>query len=141
MRLWAFPLLFLPSLALAQGQKYIESQPTFQSEGRNPVSFNVSCATASWTLVIASATISRSTFMESISSNTYSVCLNPVSAPSTQCAQSAVGIELMPTQGYTDYSKASWWCSASSGTITQTIKGVRTQDKGDYGNIGAASQQ
>ncbi len=114
----------------------------FQSEGINPIVFNVSCATASWTVVVASDTIARSTFLQAVSSNTNTICLLPViygSVPtvaiSSQCTTATKGIELPPNTWYTDYSRAGWACAASSGTVSGIIKGVRTRDRGDYGGI------
>ena len=126
----------------------LEVTPMFQSEGFNPLPFNASCATATWTIVIASDTISRSTFLESISSNTNSICLIPFTlgvvptvAVSSQCVTSTKGIELQPNTAYTDYSHAGWACAASSGTVSGTIKGVRTRDSGDYGGINSPEFQ
>ncbi len=134
--------------AAAEGMKYQESQAVYQSEGSNPVTFNVSCATATWTVIIASDTISRSTFMESVSSNTYSICLLPITngtapsvAVSSQCTTSTQGPELIPNSALTDYSRAGWACASSSGTVTQTLKGYRTRDKRDTGWIGASGLQ
>lgn len=136
-----FMASYIPHIVLAQGQKYYEPQPVFQSEGRNPIAFSVNCATATWTLVIASDTISRSTLMESISSNTVSICLSPSVTSSSQCVTGTPGPELSPNSSLTDYSHVAWYCSASSGTTSQTIKGYRTRDKGDYGIIGSAPLQ
>lgn len=137
-----------PRFVLAQNEKFHEPQPVFQSEGRNPITFNVSCATATWTLVVASDTISRSTFMEAISSNTNTVCLLPVAngvaptvAVSSQCTTATQGPELPPNSSLTDYTRAAWYCAASSGTVSNVIKGYRTRDKGDYGNVGALGLQ
>lgn len=124
----------------AEGMKYQESQAVYQSEGSNPVYFNVSCATASWTVVIASDTISRSTFMQSISSNTQNICLSS-STSSQPCDSSAAGPELVPSSALTDYSRAAWACRSVVGTSSQTIKGYRTRDKRDTGWIGASGLQ
>lgn len=135
-------------IAIAEPMKYMESQGVYQSEGSNPSTFNVACATASWTVVITSDTISRSTFMESISSNTNSICLIPVSnnvaptvAVSSQCINVTQGPELAPNSSLTDYSKAAWYCAASSGTVVNYIKGYRTRDLRDTGWIGAKGLQ
>lgn len=137
-----------PHSVMAQGEKYQEPQPVYQSEGRNPIPFRVSCATASWTIVVASDTIARSTFMESISSNTNAICLLPSATMTTpsvsissQCMTATQGPELPPNSSLTDYSRAAWYCAASSGTVANILKGYRTRDKGDYGRIGDASRQ
>ncbi len=134
-----------PRCVVAQGTLNIQPSTVYQSEGRNPVPFSVTCSTPSWTVVVSSDAISRSTFMEAISSNTAAVCLlpftggvTPTVAVSSQCVTATKGIELPPNSAYTDYSKAAWACAASSGTVNQVIKGVRTRDAGDYGNIGNA---
>lgn len=134
--------------AKAEGMKYLESAPMYQSEGSNPVAFNVTCATATWTIIIASDTISRSTLMESIPANTQTICLLPGTtstvpniAISSQCMSSTGGIQLIPSYGLTDYSRAAWFCASSSGTVSGTITGYRTRDKRDYGSIGAAGLQ
>ncbi len=143
----AFAVL-VPRWARAEGMKYQESQAVYQSEGSNPVTFVVSCATATWTIVIASDTISRSTFIESVSSNTNTVCLLPITngvaptvAVSSQCTTATQGPELVPSSSLTDYSRAGWACAASSGTVTNTLKGYRTRDKRDTGWIGASGLQ
>lgn len=125
-----------PRWARAQGMAALESQPVFQSEGRTPVAFAATCSTATWTLVIASDTISRSTFMESIAANTQPICLSPIAAGATQCVSTSAGPELSPNSELTDYSHAAWYCAASSGTTSQALKGYRTRDKGDFGGIG-----
>ena len=137
-----------PRWSRAEGMKYQEAQPVYQSEGSNPITFNVSCATGAWTIVIASDTISRSTFMESISSNTQNICLLPVTngvaptvAISSQCTTASPGPELVPSSSLTDYSRAGWACASSSGTVVNTIKGYRTRDKRDTGWIGASGLQ
>lgn len=134
--------------ANAQNQKYVEPQPVFMSEGRNPLTFNVSCATATWTIIVSSDTIARSTFMQSSSSNTNTICLLPSAtgtAPSvsvsSQCVSATQGPELTPSSALTDYSHAAWYCASSSGTVANTIRGYRTRDKGDYGYIGAPGLQ
>lgn len=138
----------LAVMVRAQGMARLEPVPMFQSEGINPVPFSVSCATASWTLAIASDTISRSTFIESVSSNTNTICLLPVIygvmptvAVSSQCVTATKGIELTPNSAYTDYSHAGWACAASSGTVSNVLKGVRTRDRGDFGGIGSPELQ
>lgn len=135
-------------LALAEPMKYMESQAVYQSEGSNPITFNIACATASWTQVVSSDTISRSTFMESISSNTNSICLLatsnnviPTVAVSSQCINVTKGPELAPNSSLTDYSRAAWYCAASSGTVVNYIKGYRTRDLRDSGWIGATGLQ
>lgn len=135
-------------LAGAEGMKYEFSQAVYQSEGSNPVAFSVSCATASWTVVVASDTISRSTFLESVSSNTTNICLLPVTngiAPSvsvsSQCTTATPGPELPPNSSLTDYSRAGWACASSSGTVSNIIKGYRTRDKRDSGWVGAPGLQ
>jgi hypothetical protein len=137
-----------PRGAMAQGATQNNPAPGFQTEGRNTVTFSVPCATATWTLIIASDTISRSTFLQSISSNTNTICLLPETAGavptvaiSSQCTTNTQGPELSPISALTDYSHSAWWCASSSGTATNTIKGYRTRDKGDYGNIGALGDQ
>lgn len=137
-----------PRWVRAEGMKYQEAQPVFQSEGSNPVTFNVNCATATWTIIIASDTISRSTFMEAISSNTNNVCLLPVTngvapsvAASGQCTTATQGLELAPNSSLTDYSRAGWACAAASGTVVNVIKGYRTRDKRDIGWVGASGLQ
>lgn len=139
----AVSLLGFAGSTRAQGMARLEATPVFQSEGINPIAFSVTCATATWTLAVASDTISRSTFLESVSSNTYQICLLPVVygvmptvAISSQCTTATKGIELTPNSAYTDYSHAGWACASSSGTASGTIKGVRTRDRGDYGGIG-----
>lgn len=137
-----------PRFARAQGMAKQEAMPVFQSEGRNPITFAVACATATWTVVIASDTIARSTFIESISSNTASICLLPIAsatvptvAISSQCVPQTQGTELPPNSALTDYNRSGWACIASSGTATQYLKGYRTRDKGDIGYIGAPGLQ
>lgn len=137
-----------PRGASAEGMMYMQAQATYQSEGSNPVSFNTTCATATWTVVIASDTIARSTFMESISSNTNNICLLPITtgtaptvAISSQCMTSTRGPELVPSSAMTDYSKAGWACASSSGTVSGVIKGYRTRDKRDIGWVGASGLQ
>lgn len=140
----AVAVLAGPRWLMAQGQINQYPAPVFQNEGRDPIAFNVLCATTPWTMAASSDTISRSTFLEATSSNTYAVCLVPGNtAPpaSTRCSTGTVGVELPPNSSYTDYSRAAWWCAASSGTIAQPLKGVRTRDRGDYGNIAAPGKQ
>lgn len=139
---------FAAAAARAEGMKYQEAQAVYQSEGSNPVSFNVNCATATWTIVIASDTISRSTFMESISSNTNNICLLPITngvapsvAVSSQCTTATQGPELVPSSELTDYSRAGWACASASGTVVNVLKGYRTRDKRDTGWIGASGLQ
>ncbi len=124
-----------PRWVRAQGTK--ESQPItmYRAEGRDVVYFNVSCATATWTVVLSSDSIARSTFIQAISSNTQAVCLS--SATSSQnCDSSAAGPELPPTSALTDYGHAGWACKAVTGTSAQRLKGYRARDRGDYGAIG-----
>ncbi len=124
----------VPRWVRAQGMARLETAPIFQSEGRDPVYFNVSCASATWTVIVASDTIARSTFMQSISSNTQAVCLS--SATSSQnCDSNAKGPEIAPTSNFTDYSHAGWACKAVTGTSAQIIKGYRTRDRADFGAI------
>lgn len=124
------------------------SLPVSLSEGFNPITFNVACATATWTLVIASDTISRSTFLENIPENANTICILPVLkgvlptvAISSQCMSATQGVHLPTSAAYTDYSHAGWACASSSGTVTGQISGVRTRDSGDYGLIGASALQ
>ena len=49
--------------AAAQGSLNTAITPVYQSEGRDPVSFFVACATAPWTAVVSSDTIRRSLTM------------------------------------------------------------------------------
>jgi hypothetical protein len=125
-------------MASAQGQRYNDLQGVFQSEGRQRIWFNTACIPGSWTLIISSDTISHSTFMMSISSNTSSVCLSS-SAAAGGCSATTQGPELAPNSWLTDYSHGEWYCESSAGT--QYVKGYRTRDKGDYGNIGATGAQ
>lgn len=121
-----------PLLVGAQGTKEMLPITVYMTEGRNPIYFNVSCATATWTVVVSSDQIARSTFIEAISSNTMNVCLSSTTS-SQACNSSAAGPELVPGQSLTDYSRAAWACKAVTGTAAQTIKGYRTRDQGDYG--------
>lgn len=130
-----------PNSSHAQNEKFREPQPVFQSEGRNPYAFNVSCSTSAWTIVVTSDTIARSTFIESISSNTNNVCLLPgptvpTVAVSSQCTTATQGPELVPSSSLTDYSRAAWYCASSSGTVSNILKGYRTRDVGDAGLVG-----
>lgn len=140
-------LVALASWARAQGMASLEVQPVFQSEGFDPIPFSVSCPTSTWTVVVASDTISRSTFLESITANANTICLLPFQlgvvptvAVSSSCVTAAKGIELTPASSYTDYTHVGWAC-ISSGTVTNVIKGVRTRDSGDYGMISAPEFQ
>ena len=136
-------LALMPGLVHAQGALQEQETPTFESEGFNPIPFNVACATASWTVVVASDTISRSTFFENIpenSSNT--ICLlpftggvTPTVAISSQCISVTKGVHLPMAAAITDYTHAGWACASSSGTVTEQISGYRTRDSGDYGDI------
>ena len=136
-------LAFVPCLGHSQGMDQIQVMPVFESEGFNPIAFNVACATASWTQVVSSDTISRSTFFENIpenSSNT--ICLLPFTGGvlptvsiSSQCVSVTKGIHLPMGAGITDYTHAGWACASSSGTVTEQISGYRTRDSGDYGGI------
>lgn len=134
---------FGPRFVLAQSEKFQENQSVYQSEGRNPVMFAVTCATATWTLVIASDTISRSTFIETPGTNNQVVCLSFSSAPAnpSQCVATQPGVILPQGSSLTDYTHAAWYCAASSGTTSQNIVGYRTRDKGDYGRISDPSRQ
>lgn len=132
--------ILVPKWVMAEASRYTDSTPVYQSEGNDRTWFNVSCATESWTIVLSSDTIARSTFIQSTSSNTYGVCLSSGPA-NTACTSSTVGVELSPNSAYTDYSKNSWYCRTSAGTIAQRLKGVRTRDNHDYGNIGNRALQ
>lgn len=124
--------------ARAQGMLQVQGTTVYQSEGRDPVTFDVQCTTAPWVNVVSSDTISRSTFFQAISSNTTTICLVPGNtspAASVRCSTTTAGPELAPNSALTDYSRAAWWCAASSGTTTQVLKGYRTRDRSDYGAI------
>ncbi len=135
--------------AQAEGMGALQAIPMYQSEGSNPLKFSVTCPTATWTQVVSSDTISRSTFFQAVTSNTTTVCLIPAAnaaaaptiAVSSQCVTATQGVELPPNSALTDYSRAAWYCLSSSGTVSNVIKGYRTRDKRDIGNIGAAGLQ
>lgn len=125
-------VILAPRFVKAQGEKEILPIPMFMTEGRDPVYFNISCTTAAWAVVVSSDQIARSTFIESISSNTMNICLSSTTS-SQNCDSTAAGPELVPGQTLTDYSRAAWSCKSVTGTSAQVIKGYRTRDRGDYG--------
>ena len=135
-------LALIPGLVHAQGMDQIQVMPVFESEGFNPIPFNVACGTNSWTVVVASDTISRSTFMENIPENANTICLIPFTGgvlptvgTNGQCTSTTKGVHLPTSAATTDYTHSGWACQTAAGSVTGQISGYRTRDSGDYGGI------
>jgi hypothetical protein len=131
-------LAYSPNLVRGQGTKFPQITPVYQEEGRQRVFFSATCTGSSWTLVVSSDSISRSTLITALAANSEPVCLSSSTATGS-CSATTQGPELPASSSLTDYSHGEWYCQSYSGT--QYVKGYRTRDKGDYGNIGAPSVQ
>lgn len=126
---------FLINTAPVFAQGVAKNNPiaVFNTEGRNPVYFSVSCVPSSWTLLVSSDTIARSTFIVSIASNTAAVCLSTGPTNSNSCVQGTPSDELPPNSAETVYHRAAIYCRSGAGT--QTLKGHRNRDHADYGQV------
>lgn len=134
-------LVLLPCSAWADGRYMTQVQPAYMDEGDSPVEFSVACSSLSWTMIVSSDTISRSVLFYAPVDNTASssVCIS-LSSNTTACSASKPGTELTPDSSVTDYTKARWFCRARSGS-TDRVKGWRSRDKRDYGDIGNPALQ
>lgn len=137
-----------PRWMAAQGELGIQPAPTYNTEGRDPYPFTAACSSSSWTQVVSTDTIARSTLLIGISSNTAATCLIPVPyqapAPSTStvCLSTTAAVQFPSgiQSALTDYSRAAWYCKASAGfSGTTNICGYRARDRGDFGRVGNTS--
>lgn len=128
-----------PKAAHAQGQINVQPAPVFQNEGRDPIPFNVTLSSLTLTVIVSSDTIVRSTYFQSVSSNTTSICISP-SSGSTNCTTSWAGWQLSPNSSMIQYTRSAWYGRLPSGAPAQAVSGFRTRDRGDYGTISSPAR-
>lgn len=139
-------LMCLPVLSWADGVATTQVQPVHIDEGDSPVLFSVQCSSQAWTVIVDSDTISRSVTMYSPRTNpnasTDAVCISTITSSFTSCVDGTAGVELTPDSSFTDYTKVKWNCRGrANNSSLHTIKGYRSRDKRDYGNIGNPALQ
>lgn len=135
-----------PRWVRAQGAYRLQAVPDFQTQGRDPVSFNVTCSSYTWTVFKSSDTIGRAVFVQNPSTSTSNIGIifaDPTySAPTVSYDTTTAGIDLSAGAAiFTDATRAAGYCRVPVNAAAQHLKGYWNRDRGDYGQIGDPTLQ
>ena len=130
-------LLGLIPTAWSEGADNKGTQRTFNDDGRDPVLFNVTCDSFSWTTVVTSDTISRSVLFQWEPTSASGVCIATWTIATSSCTSLTNGPFISSaTPSFTSYDQNRWNCRATSvNSAASRVRGYRARDRGDYGGI------
>lgn len=121
------------AMLYASPRKDITSSTTHRNEGNLMAPFSVSCSSSTWTAVVTTREARRAVLIQSLSTNSYAVCLSTYAVGSTAvlCAAATTGLEISPGGALTDYGEYGINCSARDGSSGERLKGYESYDNRD----------
>lgn len=135
--LWILAAFVLaPAPVSAQAGGAPDPTAVYWDEGRDPILFQVTCTSTSWTVVVASDTARRSAVIQAPPDNDTNICLSTSTAGT--CTGVTTGVELAAKDSLTDYTRIAWRCRAranAAASMTANLKGYVSRDRADYGKI------